>query len=62
MKDPLQPFGKLSQTDYNDELLHLAHDLGSRLIAAFENTATGIPHPRVSFQRHIHDCFVHARG
>ena len=44
----MQPFGSLHQTDYNDELLHLAHDLGSRLLAAFENTATGIPHPRVS--------------
>ena len=49
IRDPMQPFGPLSQTDYNDELLDLAHDLGSRLLAAFENTATGIPHPRVSF-------------
>jgi len=49
IKDPIQPFGHLSQTDYNDELLHLAHDLGSRLLAAFENTATGLPHPRVGF-------------
>jgi len=48
IKDPLQPFGELSSRDYNDELLHLAHDLGARLLAAFENTATGIPHPRVS--------------
>ena len=48
MRDPLQPFGRLSQTDYDDELLHLANDLGTRLLTAFENTATGIPHPRVS--------------
>jgi len=48
IKDPLQPFGELSSIDYSDELLHLAHDLGARLLAAFENTATGIPHPRVS--------------
>lgn len=47
IKDPVQPFGRLTQMDYNDELLHLAHDLGTRLLAAFENTATGIPHPRV---------------
>jgi len=47
IKDPVQPFGHLTQTDYNDELLHLAHDLGTRLLAAFEDTATGIPHPRV---------------
>ena len=49
IKDPLQPFGPLRQIDYNDELLQLAHDLGTRLLAAFENTATGIPHPRVGF-------------
>ena len=48
IRDPLQPFGRLTQTDYNDELLDLAHDLGTRLLAAFDNTATGIPHPRVS--------------
>jgi len=48
IRDPSQPFGRLSQTDYDDELLHMAHDLGTRLLAAFENTATGIPHPRVS--------------
>jgi len=35
---------------YNNELLHLAHDLASRLIEAFENTATGIPHPRINLQ------------
>jgi len=49
IKDPMQPFGSFHQMDYNDELLHLAHDLGTRLLAAFENTATGIPHPRVGF-------------
>ena len=48
IKDPLQPFGRLSRMDYNNELLHLAHDLGTRLLAAFEESATGIPHPRVS--------------
>jgi mannosidase alpha-like ER degradation enhancer 1 len=31
---------------YRDELLHLAHDLGKRLLPAF-NTSTGIPFARV---------------
>lgn len=34
--------------DYDNELLHLAHDLAVRLLPAFENTKTGIPYPRVS--------------
>lgn len=47
IKDKEKPFGTLTPTDYNDELLRLAHDLGSRLLPAFQNTATGLPHPRV---------------
>lgn len=31
----------------------MARDLGSRLLAAFENTATGIPHPRVHLQHGV---------
>ncbi|KAL4226158.1 ER degradation-enhancing alpha-mannosidase-like protein 1 [Mactra antiquata] len=49
--DPHQPFGDLSPTDYNNELLDLAHDLASRLISAFDSTGTGIPFPRVN----LHD-------
>ena len=30
-----------------DRLLELAHNLAIRLLPAFEDTATGIPHPRV---------------
>lgn len=45
--DQEQPFGDLKPTDYNDELLMLANDIASRLLPAFENTATGIPFPRV---------------
>ena len=41
---PNQPF-HLSW--YNDELLHMAHDLGNRLLPAF-STPTGIPYARVS--------------
>ena len=32
---------------YKDELLHMAHDLGNRLLPAF-STPTGIPYARVS--------------
>ncbi|XP_071490428.1 ER degradation-enhancing alpha-mannosidase-like protein 1 [Diadema antillarum] len=48
MTDPLQPLGDLTPPDYNKELLHLAHDLATRLLPAFENTSTGLPHPRVN--------------
>lgn len=37
--------------DYDNELLHLAHDLAVRLLPAFENTGTGIPFPRVRSMR-----------
>ena len=47
LTDASQPFCKF-QANYENELLDLAHDLASRLLPAFENTATGIPHPRVS--------------
>ncbi|NWW40825.1 EDEM1 protein, partial [Panurus biarmicus] len=45
--DTKQPFGDMSIKDYDNELLHLAHDLAVRLLPAFENTKTGIPYPRV---------------
>lgn len=42
---------RLGQTKpgYDGELLHLAYDLGQRLLPAF-GTATGIPHPRVNLR------------
>lgn len=46
--DPSQPFGNMMPIHYEGELLHLAHDLAARLLPAFENTATGIPYPRVT--------------
>ncbi|BFZ08271.1 hypothetical protein BsWGS_11309 [Bradybaena similaris] len=46
--DPRQPLGDMSVPNYNNDLLELAHDLASRLLPAFSNTATGIPYPRVS--------------
>ena len=48
--DDAQPFGDMRIDDYDNELLYLAHDLAARLLPAFENTATGIPYPRVSFK------------
>lgn len=50
IKDPLQPFGAMDEIDYNDELLDMAQDLGARLLPAFENSATGLPHPRINLQ------------
>lgn len=35
-------------SDYDNELLLLAHDVANRLLAAFEQSATQIPYPRVS--------------
>lgn len=48
LTDPKHPFGKVNFEGYDNELLHLAHDLAVRLLPAFENTNTGIPYPRVS--------------
>lgn len=45
--DSKQPFGDMTIQDYDNELLHMAHDLAVRLLPAFENTRTGIPYPRV---------------
>ena len=45
--DPNQPLGNLKPTDYDDDLLNLAHDLISRLLPAFSHTKTGVPWPRV---------------
>uniref|UniRef100_A0A1I7WEE9 alpha-1,2-Mannosidase n=1 Tax=Heterorhabditis bacteriophora TaxID=37862 RepID=A0A1I7WEE9_HETBA len=39
--------------DYEGELLTMAHDLAARLLPAFEQTATGIPFPRVNLQRGV---------
>ncbi|XP_073229289.1 ER degradation-enhancing alpha-mannosidase-like protein 1 [Porites lutea] len=48
IKDPLQPFGDMVPTNYDDELLLLAHDMANRLLAAFEQSVTQIPYPRVN--------------
>eukprot|EP00731_Ephydatia_muelleri_P001336 Em0001g1336a len=46
--DPEQPFGDVTPPDYSDGLLKLAHDLATRLLPSFQNTTTGLPHPRVN--------------
>ncbi|XP_036122365.1 ER degradation-enhancing alpha-mannosidase-like protein 1 isoform X1 [Molossus molossus] len=48
--DSKQPFGDMTIKDYDNELLHMAHDLAVRLLPAFENTRTGIPYPRVNLK------------
>ncbi|MEE6519846.1 hypothetical protein FKM82_017610 [Ascaphus truei] len=48
LTDTKQPFGNMTLTGYDNELLHMAHDLAVRLLPAFENTMAGIPYPRVS--------------
>ncbi|XP_012728793.2 ER degradation-enhancing alpha-mannosidase-like protein 1 isoform X1 [Fundulus heteroclitus] len=50
LTDPKHPFGEVGFKDYDNELLHLAHDLAVRLLPAFENTGTGIPYPRVNLK------------
>lgn len=47
IKDPEKPFGPIAPEEYSGELLELAHNLAARLLPAFENTSTGLPHPRV---------------
>jgi mannosidase alpha-like ER degradation enhancer 1 len=49
--DPKQPFGNMTIENYDDELLLLAHDLGVRILTAFESTDTGIPYPRVIIKK-----------
>ncbi|KAI8615602.1 glycoside hydrolase [Chytriomyces sp. MP71] len=43
---------------YNDELLHLAKDLGLRLLPAFE-TGSGLPFPRVNLRTGVLEYEVH---
>ncbi|XP_071016587.1 ER degradation-enhancing alpha-mannosidase-like protein 1 [Oncorhynchus clarkii lewisi] len=50
LTDTKHPFGNVGLVDYDNELLHLAHDLAVRLLPAFENTSTGIPYPRVNLK------------
>ncbi|GFR73350.1 alpha-1,2-Mannosidase [Elysia marginata] len=51
--DPRNTLGNMSFPEYDNELLSLAHDLASRLLPAFSDTATGIPFPRVTLDKGI---------
>lgn len=62
IKDPLQPFGDMVPTNYDDELLLLAHDMANRLLAAFEQSVTQIPYPRVCINYcHFQSCVPFAK-
>lgn len=50
IEDPQQPFGDLRPPNYHGQLLELAHDLATRLLPAFDNSATGLPYPRVNLR------------
>lgn len=47
MADLLRQRGEMMQW-YQDELLHMAKELGHRLLPAF-NTTSGLPYPKVFF-------------
>ncbi|KAJ8047385.1 ER degradation-enhancing alpha-mannosidase-like protein 1 [Holothuria leucospilota] len=51
--DASQPFGDLRPEGYSNELLLMAYELGSRLLPAFENSTTGLPHPRIHLQHGV---------
>ncbi|XP_018418050.1 PREDICTED: ER degradation-enhancing alpha-mannosidase-like protein 1 [Nanorana parkeri] len=53
LTDSKQPFGNMTVSGYDNELLHMAHDLAVRLLPAFENTKTGMPYPRVNLQKGV---------
>lgn len=53
--DTDQPFGLLQPDWYDNQLLHLANELASRLLPAFQNTTTGLPVPRVNLKSGIPD-------
>ena len=47
MEDQNGPFFHMTPDWYMGDLLTLAHDLADRLILAFDETLTGLPHPRI---------------
>ena len=49
--DAKQPFGDMKIANYNNELLNLANDLGTRLLYAFDNQNTHLPYPRVNIKK-----------
>ncbi|RWS26704.1 alpha-mannosidase-like protein, partial [Leptotrombidium deliense] len=53
INDPKKTFGDLMPSNYNKELLELAHDLATRLLPAFANSSTGLPYPRVNLRHGV---------
>jgi len=53
--DQQKLLGDVNIENYDNELLDMAHDLAARLLPAFENTQTGIPHPRVHLRNGVPD-------
>ncbi|XP_066974398.1 ER degradation-enhancing alpha-mannosidase-like protein 1 isoform X2 [Macrobrachium rosenbergii] len=51
--DESQPFGNLEPDWYDGELLEMASDLASRFLPAFDNSKTGLPHPRVNLREGV---------
>ena len=43
----------MAPPNYSNELLDLAHDLGTRLLPAFDNSPTGLPYPRVNLRHGV---------
>ena len=56
--DQQKLLGDVNIENYDNELLDMAHDLAARLLPAFENTQTGIPHPRVSIERNFQEYLI----
>lgn len=55
--NPTKPFGDIEPYEYDNQLLELSHDLALRLMAAFDQSTTGIPFPRVNLQNGVpFDC------
>jgi len=51
--DDKQPFGDMTLENYDNELLHLAHDLAARLLQTFVNDGTDLPYPRVNLRNGV---------
>ncbi|KAG7157929.1 ER degradation-enhancing alpha-mannosidase-like protein 1-like [Homarus americanus] len=53
IQDENKPFGNLEPEWYDGELLEMASDLASRFLPAFDNSKTGLPHPRVNLREGV---------
>ncbi|VDM97699.1 unnamed protein product, partial [Thelazia callipaeda] len=53
LTDESHMLGNYTLSEYNGELLTMAHDLATRLLPAFDDTKTGLPFPRVNLQNGV---------